>query len=100
KRVRMKGSTWPALRLITDVLAFCYGEAPRCGARDEAPWAEVYVSVDTARRQARERGVPLSHELVLLCVHGLLHVGGMDDEDRASWGAMKRAEFETVMRIL
>ena len=48
----------------TDVLAFCYGDAPLCGVGD-VPRAEVYVSVDTARRQARERGVPLSHELVL-----------------------------------
>ena len=83
----------------TDVLAFCYGDAPPCGGGD-VPRAEVYVSVDTARRQAMERGVPLSHELVLLCVHGLLHVGGMDDEEPAAWRAMKRAEFETVMRIL
>ena len=98
-----RGSAHP-----TDVLAFSYGEercgrfASKCGALGAGlgPDAEVYISVDTARRQAEERGVPLVHELVLLCVHGLLHIGGMDDEKLPAWLKMKRAEFETVMRIL
>ena len=84
---RYRGSPRP-----TDVLAFCYDEPDLAG--------EIAISLDTARRQARERGVPLAHELILLCVHGLLHIGGFDDETVPEWCAMKRAEFETVMRIL
>ena len=84
---RFRGSPRP-----TDVLAFGYGGGDPAG--------EVAISVDTARRQARERGAPLAHELVLLCVHGLLHLGGQGDETPRDWRVMKRAEFETMMAIL
>ncbi len=85
----------------TDVLAFGYVDGAPAGTPAKGFVAgEVAISVDTARRQARERGAPLVHELVLLCVHGLLHLGGQDDESPAEWCAMKRAEFETMMAIL
>lgn len=61
---------------------------------------EVAVSLDAAKRQARERSAPLSDELLLLCVHGLLHVSGQGDESPADWRRMRTAEFETLARIL
>lgn len=45
---------------------------------------EVYISVPTARRQAKRYGHNLNHELCLLFVHGLLHVFGYDHEGSAS----------------
>lgn len=58
------------------------------------------MSLDTAGRQAEERGVPLSHELSLLCVHGLLHLCGVDDERPVDWRRMRRLEFEAMMKLL
>jgi len=79
-------------RRTTDVLAFPYGAGELMG--------EVAVNLDAARRQARERGVPLWHELALLCVHGLLHIAGQGDETARDWCRMRVAEFETMARIL
>lgn len=75
----------------TDVLAFS-GEGDLLG--------EIALSIDTARRQARERGVALTQELKLLAVHGFLHLLGYDDLSLSSWRKMKQAEFETIITLL
>ena len=77
----------------TDVLAFDYGDDP-------ALMGEVAISLDTARRQARVRGVPLADELTLLCIHGLLHVRGLGDETDKDWRLMREMEFEELARAL
>jgi probable rRNA maturation factor len=48
-------------------------------------YGEIYVSLETARRQANEYGVAVVNELARLAVHGALHLLGYDDasdEDR------------------
>lgn len=40
---------------------------------------EVYVSVTTARREAKARGIPFEEELLRYAVHGMLHLFGYDD---------------------
>ena len=84
---RYRGSPHP-----TDVLAFPGGEAGFGGS--------IAISLDAARRQARERGVTLTEELILLSVHGLLHLDGQGDESMPDWCAMRVREFETLVRIL
>ncbi len=74
--MRQLNARWMGSRKSTDVLAFdlaAPGPSRLLG--------EVVVSADTARRQARERGVPVALELDLLVVHGLLHLSGYDDRD-------------------
>jgi len=61
---------------------------------------EIAISLDTAISQAKERCVPIYSELLLLIVHGLLHLNGYLDEKQNDWKKMKIAEFETMMRIL
>jgi probable rRNA maturation factor len=75
----------------TDVIAF---------EGDEELLGEIAISVDTARRQARERNIPLEHELMLLGIHGLLHLDGMDDANLRKWKEMKKAEFEAMAGII
>lgn len=61
---------------------------------------EIACSVDTAKRQARSRGVSLIDELRLHAVHGLLHLAGYDDLSLPKWRKMKKAEFETVIEFI
>ena len=80
----------------TDVLSFLY-DVPRPGARrrqplDGTPHAELYVSMARARAQARERGHGLGCELVLLALHGMLHLQGHDHERPAAARRMRAAE--------
>jgi probable rRNA maturation factor len=75
----------------TDVLAFALreGKLPSFargtalpGGRAE-PLGDVVISLDTARRQADERGRTLWDEVTLLLAHGLLHLVGFDHRTRA-----------------
>ncbi|MGC2626232.1 MAG: rRNA maturation RNase YbeY [Candidatus Udaeobacter sp.] len=67
----------------TDVLTFQHGE--------------IFVSVDTARRQARAFGNSLLPELKLYIVHGLLHLHGFDDQSPVEARRMKNAQ-EKILR--
>ena len=69
----------------TDVITFPMGE----GREVEA---EIYISVDTARRQAREYRVTLREELARLAVHGVLHACGHDDASDAQRERMRILE--------
>ena len=60
---------------LTDVIAFNLPPAPVPGA----PWGEIYVCVPVAARQAAAMGHSLLTELLVLTVHGALHLAGMDD---------------------
>ncbi|GFR40334.1 hypothetical protein Agub_g876, partial [Astrephomene gubernaculifera] len=58
---------------------------------------DLVVSLDTAERQARERGHSLHDECRILLVHGLLHLVGWDHEaGREAHRAMAAAEGEVL----
>jgi probable rRNA maturation factor len=62
----------------TDVLTFQHGE--------------IFISVDTARRNARSFRNSLERELCLYIVHGLLHLHGFDDQTQAGARQMERIQ--------
>ncbi len=59
---------------------------------------EIYISVDAARRQARQRKVTLHQECLRLLVHGLCHAAGMDHHTRKGFMEMRRREFEVLVQ--
>jgi probable rRNA maturation factor len=66
----------------TDVITFQHGE--------------IVISVETAKRQARQFGTSLDHELRLYVAHGLLHLHGFDDKTAAGAAEMKRVQERVV----
>lgn len=76
----------------TDVLSFPAGD-PMPGMPDDEPvyLGDLIVAVPVALQQARQNGHSLLDELMLLVVHGVLHLLGHDhadlDEKAAMWGA-------------
>jgi probable rRNA maturation factor len=72
----------------TDVLSFPLGaDAPA-----ERLLGDVVISVDTARKQAREYDASLQRELYRLLIHGLLHLLGHDHLAPRERHAMEREE--------
>jgi probable rRNA maturation factor len=67
----------------TDVLTFQHGE--------------IFISVETAKRNARAFGNSLSSELRLYVVHGLLHLHGFDDRTQAGARQMNGMQ-EKILR--
>lgn len=68
----------------TDVITFQHGE--------------IFISTETARRQARRFGTSADHEMRLYLAHGLLHLHGFDDKEPRSSAEMQRAQEKVVAR--
>jgi probable rRNA maturation factor len=84
----------------TNVMSYSQREGEAIGAEDVL--GDVVISVETARRDAEEAGIPLEDELAYLLIHGILHLVGYDHEgaeaQRAPEMEVKEAElFELVM---
>ncbi len=78
----------------TDVIAFALGEPPDLVG-------DVYLGVEQARRQAREHGVELLHELRRLAIHGTLHVLGHDHPNGDErWGSPMFVLQERILEAL
>lgn len=75
----------------TDVLSFPAAEGPG-GRFAGGVLGDVVISLDTAKRQAAVRGVPLARELDDLLIHGCLHVLGMDHLRAADRARMRGLE--------
>ena len=74
----------------TDVISFPLED----DVGPETVLGEVVVSVDTAAREAAERGTSLERELLLYVIHGSLHLLGYDDQsepERARMHARQEA---------
>ncbi|HAK94866.1 MAG TPA: rRNA maturation RNase YbeY [Planctomycetes bacterium] len=70
----------------TDVLAFAYGDDA------DGVAGEIIVSAETAARAARALGEPPERELLRYCIHGLLHLCGLDDAAPAARREMQAQE--------
>lgn len=73
----------------TDVLSFPALEVPGLKPAERVA-GDLAISVPTALQQAREQGHPLSTELKVLMLHGVLHLAGHDHE--TDEGQMARRE--------
>ena len=69
----------------TDVLTFQHGE--------------IFISVETARRNARVFRNSLTRELQLYIVHGLLHLHGFDDRKQADTRKMQKTQERILAAI-
>ncbi|KAK7293848.1 hypothetical protein RJT34_16725 [Clitoria ternatea] len=61
---------------------------------------DIVISVDTAARQAEERGHTLLDEIRILMVHGLLHLLGFDHEISEEAEAEMEREEELLLKSL
>ncbi len=60
---------------------------------------EVVICVPQARGQAKIRGLPFGHELLLYAIHGMLHLCGFDDKTARGFREMHRLEDELLMKL-
>lgn len=73
----------------TDILTFPLQENPLI--------AELYISVETAKENARLYGETIENELLRLLFHGLLHLAGYDDKTQKQRSRMEKME-NTLLR--
>ncbi len=66
----------------TDVITFQHGE--------------IFISVETAQRNARHFHSTIENEIKLYLVHGLLHLSGFDDKTAAKARVMARRQTQII----
>jgi probable rRNA maturation factor len=100
RRIRRLNARFAGEDQVTDVLAFPPGMVILTSRRPY--FGDIVIALPRARRQARQRGVPLSQELALLTVHGTLHLLDYDharpSQQRRMWSvqaaALRRLGFD------
>jgi rRNA maturation RNase YbeY len=96
--MRRLNRRWRGKDRPTDVLAFAQAEG--AGVPPDGLLGDVVISVDTARRQARERGHSLSDEAEHLLVHGVLHLLGYDHERSVAEARRMQRRERALARVL
>lgn len=79
RAIRRLNRTWRKKDKATDVLSFPAGELPK-GTPGPKQLGDVVISLDTAKRQAKEYARTLEQEVARYLAHGLLHLLGHDHE--------------------
>lgn len=78
---------------FTDVIAFNYSE-------NEILNGEVFMSIDTVKRNAIKYKVSLYTEVVRVIIHGTLHLCGLDDKTKEERNIMRELEDKWIKEIL
>jgi probable rRNA maturation factor len=81
----------------TDVLSFPAGATP--APTPEITLGDVVVSVEQAAQQAEPNGHDFLTELLMLCLHGALHLLGYDDRTEAQRARMNQIAARTLRAL-
>ncbi len=79
KKIRELNKTYRNIDKTTDVISFAL-EDNESIKMEKRILGDIYISCDTALRQAKEYGHSTLREFSFLSVHGLLHLLGYDHE--------------------
>lgn len=60
---------------------------------------DVVISYPRAEEQAHAAGHPVSRELQLLTIHGVLHLLGLDDADEDGWRRMSEIQEQILASL-
>ena len=91
KQIRRLNRKYLGRNRITDVIAFPLPDEK--GLPMDNIKGEVAICVEEAYRQSRKRNIPLNKELLLYCIHGLLHLIGYDDRTEKDRLRMERKQL-------
>ena len=98
KKIRKLNKKYRGQDRATDVLSFPQNE----GEENEPDYhlmGDVVISTVTAKRQASQHGLSLEEEIVLLLIHGILHLLGFNHERSEEACHMKKKTRELFDHI-
>ncbi len=91
--------TYRGIDRPTDVLSFSQSEGD-FGDIEPDMLGDVVISVDTAGRQALEKGHSMERELDTLLIHGILHLAGYDHENNEKEAEEMEAEEAKILAMI
>lgn len=71
----------------TDVITFPYSDP-----EDEKINADIFIDIDTVKKNAMDYKQSFSDEILRVIIHGVLHLAGEDDITKEQWDNMRKAE--------
>ncbi len=83
----------------TDVLSFPQDEEAENG-QGQTLLGDVVISVETAERQAKDHYLSLEEELILLLIHGILHLMGLDHERSEEEARIMKEKTQGTFEII
>lgn len=94
--MRALNRAWRKMDKPTDVLSFSAQEGEVVPGGEKV-LGDLVISVDTARRQARELGHSLDVEVAVLVAHGICHLAGLDHERNDGDARVQAACEQTLL---
>jgi len=94
RAIRRLNRSWRGVDSITDVIAFPLDK--ETAKRGEPVLGDIVISVEQAKKQARQFGHSLTTELRILLTHGILHTLGWRDDTPYRRRAMARKVLEIL----
>ena len=80
KYIRHLNQEFRSIDQPTDVLSFPQNADEDPCIPEEVILGDIAVSLDIAKAQAKEHGLDFKEEIILLLIHGILHLLGYDHE--------------------
>ena len=80
----------------TDVLSFPQDADEDTITPGEIILGDIAVSLDTAQAQAKEHGLTFEEEIILLLIHGILHLKGFDHQTAEETAVMEQREIDLL----
>jgi probable rRNA maturation factor len=94
QRIQQLNSQYRGINRPTDVLSF---EANEFDPDTETTYlGDIIISYETAQRQAERAQHTLTIEILMLTIHGLLHIMGFDHHDEASKNEMWQIQADLL----
>ena len=85
KKIKIINENYLNHNYSTDVISFNLTEKKEL-------IGEIYISLETAEKQAKEYNVSLTNEIKRLAIHGALHIAGYDDNTKEKRNMMTSLE--------
>jgi rRNA maturation RNase YbeY len=79
EKIRKLNKQYRNKNIPTDVLSFSQNEGEENGLEHNL-LGDIVISITTAMRQSSEHNLSIDEEIVLLLIHGILHLLGFDHE--------------------
>lgn len=79
KKIRKLNKQYRNKNMSTDVLSFSQSEGEE-NELEHNLLGDIVISITTAMRQSSEHNLSINEEIVLLLIHGILHLLGFDHE--------------------
>ena len=76
----------------TDIITFDYSTPSTLNG-------DIFISLDTVRSNAEQRGIPFINELYRILIHGVLHLTGQGDKTPETKAQMTEKENKALSKL-